>query len=109
MNKYDLIEEYTNLFTSPSSSKKTIELLEDIIAHSCIDTTLKSQSELVLDIGIGTILIQMYDDEILYSFQPSNKLEEKVAEAITNKESPIIKNVGKDLNDLLKNIYLDIL
>ena len=61
-----------------------------------------------IDIGIGIISMLIVDDEIQYSFSPSESLEKTMIKTIEDKESPLINKLEVNLEKKINSTYKDI-
>lgn len=68
-----------------------------------------NEDVLQIDIGIGIISILVKDDELEYSFYPSNTLEKSLIRTIEKKESPLVKLSEINLENKINSTYKDIM
>lgn len=61
-----------------------------------------------IDIGIGIISMLIVDDEIQYSFSPSESLEKMIIKTIEDKESPLVNKLEVNLENKINSTYKDI-
>ena len=91
---------------------KIIDKLPNI-AKLCIcdyinELDIIDEDVLNVDIGIGIISMLIVDDEIQYSFSPSESLEKTMIKTIEDKESPLINKLEVNLERKINSTYKDI-
>ena len=68
-----------------------------------------NEDVLNIDIGIGTISMLIIENEIQYSFSPSNKLETMIIKTIETKENPLVNKLEINLENKINSTYKDIM
>lgn len=105
-----LIEDLSILTTIP---KATLDQLTEksysCICHNIYENILDKETVTTVDIGIGIVKIRLEDNDVIYKFIPSKKLEKYIKQTFTNNESPLVKKVEKTLSNRIINTYKDIL
>lgn len=79
------------------------------ISHSVYEGLLENEPLTEIDIGIGTLYIKLEDANIKYKFIPSKKLEKEVAETISSKQSPLVKEVDDSFRSKIDYAYKKLL
>ena len=106
MNKVDLFDD---LCTITGISKLSLQNLAEktnlCISHSMLECIQCKDPQAEIDIGIGSLYIKLEGDTIKYKFIPSKNLEETVAFAIKQKESPLTLKIDKALGERIENAY----
>lgn len=70
----------------------------------------KCEKELVdLNIGIGNLSIQLYEDSIKYKFVPSQELESSVKDSILEERNLLEDKLEQSFVDKIVNLYKDLL
>ena len=107
---YNLIKDIATitLIKFPIFSK-LINVSEVCICDYVNTSQIKGSDIIEVDIGIGTLFINIANDEILYKFVPSKKLEKKLVKTIVDGKSPIIDKVENKLNNKILNTYKELL
>ena len=111
MAQYKLSEDFAMLTTIPKS--KVDDLFEkwmSIICHNIKEQVLEQNSTVEVDIGIGTLFIQVSDEAVKYKFIPCAKFERAVRDALTNEPNDLlIDRVDEVLRERILHTYKDLL
>ncbi len=106
MNKIDL---FNDLSLLTGVSKLSLQNLSErsvlCISHAMIECLQSKEPQCEVDIGIGNLYIKLEGDTIKYKFIPSKNLEETIAFAIQQKESPLTLKIDKALGERIENAY----
>lgn len=81
----------------------------DCISHDVYENLISGECLTEIDIGIGTLYIKCEESEIKYKFIPAKKLEEKVAQTVRTKTSPVVLNVETALKNRIEKTYKDLI
>ena len=104
--KSNVIEELSTLTTV---SQTTLHALADKVNYcicNAVESTLFNRENLAeIDLGIGTLLIQIGDDEIKYKFLPSKQLADNLVKTIYDEQNPLVFELEKSLVNKLENPY----
>lgn len=107
---YDLIKNLGILtLIKHSILKKMVEISENCICDSVLDAVQSEEDIISINIGIGTLFINIVDYEISYKFEPSQRLEKKLIKSIDTGESPLVQNAETKLNKKIVNTYKELL
>lgn len=107
--KYNVVEDVAKL-----SSVKTSILNKMItVASGCICDYVSNidilDDELVeIDIGLGTLSIQIIDDEIKYRFSPNNRFERNILDTVNSGKSPLVDMAEQSLEKKFFTTYKDL-
>lgn len=96
-------------FTKSSDAQLTaqLEILKLLIYHELFLTTKKEDEDILsIDIGIGTIYIQI-EDGLHYKFIPAKDFEQHAIEALSSKDSVLIDYLSKIVDDSVYKKYLE--
>jgi hypothetical protein len=88
---------------------RLVDLSDDCICHSVVDSIKSKESTTEIDIGIGTIYILVEEGSTKYKFIPSEELERKVCTSVKTRKSPLVKRVEKSLVKNIERTYKDLL
>lgn len=94
---------------SEASLTRLEDRCEDCICHSIYETLKSGEDITEIDIGLGMLYIKFVDGTIRYKFIPSEKLEEKVCNTVTSRQSPLVKRAEVRLKNSIENAYKELL
>lgn len=83
--------------------------LERCVCHSTLENYNDKNCITECNIGIGTIVIGISEDEIQYKFIPSHSFETMLVNTIENKQSPLINAAEELLDTKIKQVYKELL
>lgn len=105
----NLIQRLASLTTIPEKNFiKLNEKSELIIANAANNALHNGETNLEVDIGIGTIYIKIEDNQILYKYVPSASLEKYMKKAIVDDKDFLTEVVEKSLSNRILNAYKDL-
>lgn len=106
----DILEDVSILTTIPKKVlAKLIEKVQFAISDGVLEGVLAGKNIVDINIGIGTIYIQILENSIKYKFIPNETMEENVKHAIVNKENKLEKVLEDTLVEKIVNVYKDFL
>ena len=106
---YDLYENLSALTRiKPSLMEKIKFISENCICDYTLDIIEQDDDVVMVDIGIGTLQINISDYELDYKFIPSNGLEKKLIRTIEEEQSPLVREVEKKLNNKITATYKEL-
>lgn len=79
------------------------------IGHSVYEAMTRKQSICEIDIGVGTLIINIEPEALRYRFVPSMAVEKIVRDTALGKTSPLRRELDNNLAEKLKNTYRDLL
>ena len=79
-----------------------------VIGHDIEESLREHRNVISIDIGIGELHITNVDDNVLYKFIPSKKLEETVRKTYIDRKSPLALEVDEALGKRITNRYKDL-
>jgi hypothetical protein len=82
---------------------------ESIIVDDVYQTQLKGDDISMIDLQIGTLYIQIDNDEIHYRFKPSDKLDSSIRETLKTGNSPVVTELGRCIQQSIFNVYKELL
>ncbi len=107
---YDLIKDLNTLTLIKSSILSRLEnISENCICDYVLESTLKDDDIVPIDLGIGVLYINILDNEISYKFIPSKKLEKKLLKSRETGESQLVLDIEDKLNQRIFNTYKELL
>lgn len=105
----NLIQRLASLTTIPEKNFiKLNKKSELIIANAANNALHNGETNLEVDIGIGTIYIKIEDNQILYKYVPSASLEKYMKKAIVDDKDFLTEVVEKSLSNQILNAYKDL-
>ena len=106
----NIVEDLSTLTTiSQTTLNKLVKQTDYIICDGVHESILKNENITTVDIGIGTLLIKVGEEEIKYKFIPSNTLENTLIWTIDNHESPLVSKIESTLKDRVFNVYKELI
>ena len=107
---YNLIDNLNKLtFIKNSILHKLVNISENCICDYVLECMLDDETVTPIDIGIGTLYVNISNNELQYKFIPNKKLEKKLIRTVNNQESPLIESIESNLNDKIVNTYKELL
>lgn len=88
----------------------TLQKLFDRLSWIVCDNILEQQDKefASVDIGIGRVDVFVADNEVKYRFIPSNKLQERIVESLSQNISPVQTCAEASLVKKIMNTYKDL-
>lgn len=89
---------------------KLISIEEQVICDY-VDTMIndKKNDVVQIDIGLGTLSILVKDNELKYSFTPSESLHESIVTLLETEKNPLVKAVETNLEKKILSAYKELL
>ena len=107
---YNILEDVSKLIGIDSRYLTKITDNGVYAINSAVEETMLNNSEYTeLDIGLGTLVIGIFDNEIKYKFIPSKRLESTVKDTVINKRNMLERKLESSLKDKLIKTYQDLL
>lgn len=110
MQKSNLINDLSSLLSVQKLPLcKMVEISNKCISYDLYETRLLNDDTFSVDIGIGTIVMHISDNEIKYRFNPSSALEQSLMDTMENgAERPLIDEAEKALVNKLLSTYKEL-
>ncbi len=106
---YSLAEDLSVLTGVAKSNIETlVNRAVSIIGHDVAESLCNKEFVTEVDIGIGTLVISIQQDQIMYRFVPTKKLEGIVNNVYKTGTSPILLEVDDTLGRRIANTYKDL-
>lgn len=106
----DLIKDIATLTTIPENSlEKLAEKAVFCISSGVEETILKQESIVEVDLGFGTLNIELKTDTVRYKFIPNEKLENAIIDTVVNKRNLLQDKLEKTLVDRVVGTYKDLI
>lgn len=105
----NIVKDTAVLTTIPEKAiKKIVDKMIYSINEAVVEARISGETDIELEIGLGTLLIKLEDDSIKYKFIPGDKLEESVKNSFINKQNLLEDVLDASLVNKLTNIYKDL-
>lgn len=106
---YNIEDKMFKLTTiNQESIAKFNNLVSNCISDAIFEARLQNEDSTTIDLGYGTLIVSMTNNEVRYKFVPSAKLEEDIINAIKNNvnalDSVIIDRTTKTLLATYKDL-----
>lgn len=106
----NILEDVSKLTTIPEEALKKLNSKYSLAISYALDECLKSNSmPAELNIGLGKLIIEDAEDEVLYKFIPSDEFEECVLSVVRDGKNPLRKALEQKFVSQILNTYKDIL
>lgn len=107
---YNLIQNLESLTQIKSSViSKLTHISESCICDYILQSAENDEDIVTVYIGLGTLEINIVDDEIFYKFTPNKKFEKKILRTLETEESPLVKEIEAKLNKKILDTYKELL
>lgn len=104
-----LVEDLSTLTTISKLSLDTlVTKCNTIICHDVEESILDQQQITEVDIGIGTLYIQIVGEQVKYKFIPSDKLNAAICKTVKTGASPLVMEVEGALKSRVERAYKDL-
>lgn len=84
-------------------------LIKDTICEDVYESLLNKENITEIDLGFGTLYIQVIEEEIKYKFVPNIEITEDINKVIKNKEYKFKSKINKALTDRITKTYKELL
>lgn len=81
----------------------------DLFSHYISCAKQENTNLLEIDIGIGSLIIRLSENEIDYKFIPSKNLEWAIKDGLVNKESILIKKANTLIGQRINKTYKELI
>lgn len=106
----DLIEDISKLTTiSDSVLNKLVDKAFYCISDAIEDDILEQKKVTEIDIGIGTLYLELNSENVRYKFIPNKKLESAVKDTVVNKKNLLKDTLEMTLVTRITNTYKELL
>lgn len=107
---YNLTQNLESLtqIKSPVISK-LIRISESCICDYILQAIENDEDIISVYIGLGTLEINISEDEIYYKFIPNKKFEKKILKTLETEESPLVQEIEAKLNKKILDTYKELL
>lgn len=107
--KTDALKNLNTITTIPTQTiRKLFDKLSWVSCEAVEESVLSGDNFAEIDIGIGVVIIQITDDEILYKFVPNRSFESNIRETVVNKKNPMVDILEKTFAERFIKTYKDL-
>lgn len=88
------------------------ELCDHIINLLCSNVLLNLESgenEIRVDVGFGYLIMRSFEDKVIYQFEPSQQLRDKLQETLTKNVDPLACELKSKIDKKLQQLYKELL
>lgn len=101
------VSELTNV------SEKILEKLLNVaalcIGHNLHESLVSKQDTVVLDVGVGELILLVRNDLLQYKFIPCPSFEKMLARVVLTGQSPIAEQLESNLQQRIEQTYKELL
>ena len=106
---YSLFSDISTLTNiSPEVLESVLSKCYSIISHDVAEASIENNTCVKIDVGIGTLVLTNTNENVIYRFEPSEKLQEIVIKAFDTKNSDLTLKVDDTIGKRIKSIYKDL-
>ena len=106
----NVIKDIGILTTIPELNlKKLVNIAIKIISHDIVECVKEGNTSCTEDIGIGTISIDIEQEDLRFKFTPSQQLQTAILNSIESKDSELVIEVENILKEKIVNTYKSLL
>lgn len=84
-------------------------LIKDIICEDVYESLINKENITEIDLGFGTLYIQIIEKEIKYKFIPNAEITADINKVLTQKEYKFKSKINKALTDRITKTYKELL
>lgn len=105
-----ILDDICKITTIPTASmNKLFDKIGYCIANSIYEAYVAKRNIVEVNIGIGNILVEIQNNNLIYKFIPSNKLEKNIIESIRSNKNPLDIQLEETFVNRILNTYKDML
>lgn len=106
----NLLNDLSVLTTIPEYQLNQLKLLsEQIICHNVLETLKENNDVCKIDIGIGKLIFQLSNDELVYKFIPEKNFEESIVDTILNGTDLLQDTIENRTCERMLKVYKDLI
>ena len=109
MYRMDVVQDISTLTTVHKSSiDRLCTQAVKCICYCVCEALSKNEKDLCLDIGIGSLFINIDDESVKYRFEPSIFMDNSVIESVLSGKNPVIEDIESSLLNKVNTTYKDL-
>ena len=106
----NILDDICEITTIPNASMhKLFDKIGFCIANAIYEGYLNKQQIIEVNIGLGTIIVSIDSNQLVYKFVPSCKLEKNIVDSIRNNKNPLDIKLEETFVNRILNTYKDML
>jgi len=106
---YNIDKDLSSVTGVPKNTlNKIFSKSASIISHNLLETLNKGENTLTIDIGIGTLSLNYFDDILKYKFEPSYRLEKILIDTVTSNKDYLMEEAEESIREKINNSYKDL-
>ena len=106
----NILDDICQITTIPTASmQKLFDKVGFCVTNAVYEGYLNKQSMVELNLGIGTLIVLIESNELIYKFIPSNKLEKNIIDSIRHNKNPLDIKLEDTFANRILHTYKDIL
>lgn len=106
---YNIAEDLGNITNvSKHMYNQIFSKIIPVISHNLLEALNKGENTIVLDVGIGTLALKYFDNELKYKFEPSYKLEKVLSDTINSNKDYLLEEAETSLREKINSSYKDL-
>ena len=105
----DIVQDISTLTTVQKSSidRLCIQAIKCVCYCIC-EALSKNEKDLCLDIGIGSLFINIGEDSVKYRFEPSMFMDNSIIDSVLSGKNPVIEDIESSLLNKVNTTNKDI-
>ena len=109
MYRMDIVQDISTLTTVQKSSidRLCIQAIKCVCYCIC-EALSKNEKDLCLDIGIGSLFINIGEDSVKYRFEPSMFMDNSIIDSVLSGKNPVIEDIESSLLNKVNTTYKDL-
>lgn len=106
----NILDDMCQITTIPTASmNKLFDKVGFCIANAVYEGYLNDQSIVDINLGIGNLIISIDNNQLVYKFVPSAKLEKNIVDSIRNNKNPLDIKLEETFANRILHTYKDML
>lgn len=109
MYRADIVQDISTLTTVQKSSiDRLCTQAIKCVCYCICEALSKNEKDLCLDIGIGSLFINIGEDSVKYRFEPSMFMDNSIIDSVLSGKNPVIEDIESSLLNKVNTTYKDL-
>lgn len=109
MYRMDIVQDISTLTTVQKSSiDRLCTQAVKCVCYCICEALSKNEKDLCLDIGIGSLFINIGEDSVKYRFEPSMFMDNSIIDSVLSGKNPVIEDIESSLLNKVNTTYKDL-
>ena len=105
----DIVQDISTLTTVQKSSiDRLCTQAVKCVCYCICEALSKNEKDLCLDIGIGSLFINIGEDSVKYRFEPSMFMDNSIIDSVLSGKNPVIEDLESSLLNKVNTTYKDL-